>query len=72
MVTESLQTHLEQGRDALIKAALNGTTKSVPLEQIKEAVSFLTENGALSPEVGVGILLVDGRVKTEAGRRTTT
>jgi len=70
METE-LQLHLEQGRDALIKAALDGSTRNVPLEQVKGAVKILVENGALAPEAGLGILAVDARIINQAGKKAS-
>lgn len=71
MQTE-LNLHLQQGRDAIIKAALDGTLQDVPLDRVVKVLDTLVENGALSVKARLGVLFVDARLINQSGKKTSS
>lgn len=64
----ALQKHLADGASDLIHAVVTGQTRKAPLPELRKVVDILVEGGALTAMAGLGILAVDARIITEAGR----
>ena len=57
-----LDQHLNQGRDAIVSAALDRTIRNIPIKEVKQVLDILVEEKALTREQALGVLVVDGRI----------